>query len=622
MPQDANPTTFAAAPTPPRFSALFTRCGVAADHKLASRVGAQVLRDGGNAVDAAVATSFALSVVRPYSCGIGGGGFLLAHFHQGLPREPQGKHSVVLDYRETCPAAIGPNFFESGTLRHDRFATERGGLAVGVPGHVRGMLQALRQWGTREPSDVLAGAIALALDGFEADEHYVESSQEIIEWIEARDAATKAWLASRKAADGPPQPTPAQLRDERIARFPWLWSRLLREGRIAPGDHLRFAEQGELLRRIARDGDGAFYEGPCAQAIVDAASRDGGVLTLADLKAYAPKLRDPFVTKFLGKRVLSMPPPSSGGIVLAQVFTMLDELAPHLLALAADPSQHNSARAIHLVAECCKHAFADRAHYLGDTDFAAVELASLLDEQALRARACAIDLSRTQAQAAYGSHLPPPALKGGGTSHLCVVDRDGNAVACTETINLVFGSLVAVEPMGFVLNDTIDDFLTRAGEANAFGLSHAERNRPQPGKRPLSAMTPTIVLDDDRADARAALLAGASGGPRIISGTLQAMLNMLVWKMPAWDAVQRPRFHHQWSPHTLQLEDGLIATAVQTQLEAMGHEVGRRQPVAAVQVMRRVPARGDHGECDASIDGACHWQAASDPRKGGAPDGD
>jgi gamma-glutamyltranspeptidase/glutathione hydrolase len=612
--QDARPTT-------PQFSATFSRFGVAADHALASRVGASMLREGGNAVDAAVATSFALSVVRPYSCGIGGGGFLLAHSHDGLKGEG-GQCTTVLDYRETCPAAINPTFFEQGSAAEDRFASERGGLAVAVPGHVRGMLRALSRWGTREPSDVLAGAIQLAHEGFKADPHYVESCQEIIEWIEARDKATEALLGVACERDGNSAPSAAQLREQRMQRFAWLWKRLLREGKIRVGDRLHFPEQAALLRAIGEQGDKAFYEGACAEAIVRAVSSDKGVLSLQDLSSYEPKLREPFVTSFLGKRVLSMPPPSSGGIVLAQVFAMLEELAPRLRELASKAENHNSAEFIHLVGECCKHAFADRAHYLGDSDFVALELAQLLDPLALRERARTIEIERTRQQHEYGSAIAPPALRGGGTSHLCVVDAKGNAVACTETINLVFGSLLAVPEFGFVLNDTMDDFLTRGGQANAFGLAHAERNRPQPGKRPLSAMTPTIVLDADRSDARAMLLAGASGGPRIISGTLQAILNMLVWKMPAWDAVEKPRFHHQWSPHVLQLEDRLFGTALQAELEKKGHEVGKRQPVAAVQVMQLTRSKGQHGECDAGIDGDCAWQAASDPRKGGAPVGE
>jgi gamma-glutamyltranspeptidase/glutathione hydrolase len=487
------------------------------------------------------------------------------------------------------------------------------------------MLTALKKWGTLTPAAALAGAIELAEQGYAADDHYVESSKEIIEWIRAEDSATKAWLVQQEVAGHQPLLTQAQLAQQRMQRFAWLWDRMLKQGNVRVGDRIELPEKAALLKRIAEFGDSAFYEGACAEAIVRATTKDAGVLTLRDLASYSVREREPFVTQFQGKRVLSMPPPSSGGIVLSQVLAMLEARRDDLARIASDANNHNGADALHLLAECCKHAFADRAHYLGDTDFVPVELAELLNKDALVERAASIDLTRTQAQETYGSKLQAPALKGGGTSHLCVVDEAGNAVCCTETINLVFGSLVAVPEFGFILNDTMDDFLTRANTANAFGLSHAERNRPEPGKRPLSAMTPTIVLDADEPSAKPMLLAGASGGPRIISGTLQAMLNMLVWRMPAWDAVARPRMHHQWSPHTLQLEDGLFGTSVQRELEARGHEVSRRQPVAAVQVM--VKRGSNHGECagsefEAKPTQRSVWQAASDPRKGGAPAGE
>ncbi|MFO0830667.1 MAG: gamma-glutamyltransferase [Phycisphaerales bacterium] len=563
----------------------FPQAAAAADHGLASHAGLEVLRAGGNAVDAAVAASFALSVVRPYSCGVGGGGFMVVHLrdHKALGATPDHPVTTAINYRETCPAAVGPDYFEAIT---DPDAATRGGRAVAIPGHVAGMLHALEKFGTMPRADVLAPATRLARDGFKVDAHYIESVQDVLEW--ARDGA--------KDAEAP-------LNTAKLKRTPFLWTRFLRQGAVKVGDHIALPEQAALLTAIARDGAPAFYTGDTARRIVDAVHHDGGELSLEDLAGFKVQELRPFTTHFAGRTFLGMPPPSSGGIVVAQVLAMLEHRRDDVHRIVQRHG-HNSAEFIHFVAEACKHAFADRARWLGDTDFVNVPLERLLDPVYLRTRADAIREDRTFPQDVYGMAAPP--RDSHGTSHLCVVDAAGNAVACTETINLVFGSLIAVPECGFILNDTMDDFVTRAGHANAFGLEHGARNRPQPGKRPLSCMTPTIVLEDQNPASPVFMLAGASGGPRIITGTLQALLNVLLFDCDALDAVSRPRFHHQWSPHTLQLEDALLQSPVKTALENLGHAVSRRQPVGAVQVIRR-----KHNA----------WQPASDPRKGGAPAG-
>lgn len=579
-------------------SPVFPTAAVAADHPLASQAGLEVLKAGGNAVDAAVASSFALSVVRPYSCGIGGGGFMVV-FLREHPRMAQltgGKSDVVttcINYRETAIAAMGPEYFEKD---QDPDAPTRGGKAVAIPGHVAGMLHALEKYGTLTREQVLAPAIRYAEQGYIADAHYEQSSQEIIEWI--------------NAAPG------------RAERFEFLWERLLKKGAIKAGDRIELPEQGKVLRAIAAEGLRGFYAGPVADAIVRAARSDGGEITLDDLRSYKVEERPPLVTTFRGDTVLSMPPPSSGGIVLAQVLGMLEARERDFSRIVKQHG-HNSAPYIHVVTEASKHAFADRARWMGDPNFVDVPVASLLSPAYIADRAESILLDRTQPEDHYGtSDLVP---EDHGTSHLCVVDRWGNAVGCSETINLVFGSLVAVDGYGFILNDTVDDFLTRTGRPNAFGLDHAALNRPTPGKRPLSSMTPTIVISEPRdlskpalngpirkvgelsKDAKPKFLAGGSGGPRIISGTIQATLNALVFDMDPVDALSRPRFHHQWHPHVLQLEKGLISLPVATELkDKYGHEVGPRDPVAAVQIIK-------------AVDGG--WAPASDPRKGGAPAG-
>jgi gamma-glutamyltranspeptidase/glutathione hydrolase len=559
-------------PVPGPEETVFTHACVAADHRLASQAGLEILRAGGNAVDAAVATSFALSVTRPYSCGIGGGGFMVIHL---APRDGRPPVSTAIDYRETAVAAVRPDSFEG----LDADASTHGGKAVAVPGHVAGMLYALDKYGTMSRARVLAPAIRLAREGFDADAHYIKSTRD--------DDLVIPWFKKDPA---------------RQQRFAWLWDRGLKRGQIALGDHVALPEQADALQRIADLGAPGFYDGPVADAIVRAVRADGSEMTLADLAGYRVEEVRPLESEFRGRHILGMPPPSSGGIVLAQVFEMLDDRAADFDA--AVNAGHNSAPYIHLVTEASKHGFADRARWLGDANFVDVPLRALLSPAYIRARADLISTDHTLPHESYGSAAPP--VEDHGTSHLCVVDPAGNAVACTETINLIYGSMVAVPEYGFVLNDCMDDFLTRGGHANAFGLSHADRNRPAPGKRPLSSMTPTIVLD---AHGGVELVAGGAGGPRIISGTIQAALNVLVFDLPAAEAVSRPRFHHQWEPDVLQLEDALKTPALDDALRALGHHVGRRDAVANVQVIRRVG--GSPGG----------WQGGSDPRKGGAPAG-
>jgi len=560
---------------------VFTHAAVASDHLLASNAGLEILRKGGNAVDAAVATSFALSVVRPYSCGIGGGGFMVIHLKDD-PRNPgSGPIRVALDYRESAPAAIRADTFESVPDPH---AQTHGAKAVCVPGNVAGLLHALDRYGTLPRDVVLAPAIHLAQTGFAADAHYVEMAQE--------DQDVIPWLKKDPA---------------RIQRFAFLWNRYLDQGNVKIGTRITVPEQARVLRLIAEHGRAGFYEGEVADAIINAVQDDHGFLTHEDLRSYAVVERAPLVSEFRGLEVITMPPPSSGGIVIAQLFDML-EARPDLLAPAMSTSRgggHNTAPYIHLITECFKHGFADRARWMGDPNFVKVPLARLLDPTYTSARAATIDPARTLPIENYGTAPRPP--EDHGTSHLCVIDAMGNAVACTETINLIFGSLLCVPEFGFALNNEMDDFLTRRGEANAFGLAHAELNRPAPGKRPLSSMTPTIVWDPSRGTGGSMqLIVGGAGGPRIITGSAQAALNVLLFDMPAHAAVASPRFHHQWQPDTLQLEIALTTPALETQLSQRGHTTRTRKSVGNITLIR---ANNNT------------WDAASDPRKGGVPAG-
>lgn len=558
------------------FAATFRNAAVAADHRIASQAGASILRQGGNAVDAAVATSFTLSVVRPYSCGLGGGGFMLIH----LNNDPtHGSLTTALNYRERAPKAVTYDYYES---KPDDAPTI-GGTAAGVPGSVAGLLYALDEYGTMDRATVLAPAIAAAESGFIADAHYVNSMATHIEDFE-RDPAMQE-------------------------RFAFVWKRFLRQGTLKVGSLIRNPEQAHALKLIAQGGAAAFYEGPIAKAIVRTIQSDGGDMTREDLADYFIREGKPVSFNFRGKTFLTMPPPSSGGVAIAQILGLLERNLGDAINNLDDTSRTNPAY-IHALAEAMKHAFADRARYMADPDVYSIPTDRLISSQYLDKRAALFDASQTLAPTAYGTTPPPP--NDSGTSHLSVVDANGSAVACTETINLTFGSMLAVEEFGFCLNDQMDDFTTRSGQANAFGLMQSDRNLPMPGKRPISSMSPTIVLDEQ---GRVEAVAGASGGPRIISATLEVLLNTLLHGDSAAQAVAAGRMHHQWMPDTLWFEQGFFAQlerptedspSTMESLGLLGHQTKARGDIASVQLIRR------HGKS---------WQAASDPRKGGRPAG-
>ncbi len=606
------------------FSATFPHAVVAADHFVASDAGAQILAKGGNAIDAAVATSFALSVVRPYSCGIGGGGFMAIHFsdtgladQKSRAREidPGTGRDLAINYRETSPRAIAPDFYENDP---DPLASQRGGKAIATPGTVKGLLWALDHYGTLDRATVLAPAIRAAEEGFIVDENYLASTRKLIQ----RFGENPSWPA----------------------RFAFVWERFLRKGDVKLGDRIKLPEQARALRLIAERGGAAFDEGPLAEAMLRAIAADRGVLCAQDLHQFHVEPVAPLRSTAFGRTFLTMPPPSSGGICLAQTMGILERnwlkaeaagsgagVGKDALrvadALTLRARQRPTVANTHALAEAFKHAFADRSRWLGDPAFVGVPTARLMSAAYLDARAATFDPRSTMAPAKYGT-MPedergaPP--EDHGTSHLSVVDAQGNAVACTETLNLEFGSLVAVPEFGFVLNDQMDDFTTKRGQANAFKLVQSARNMPEwsetkGGKRPLSSMTPTIVLDEK---GEVEVVAGASGGPRIITSTTQAILNATVRGMGARESVARPRIHHQWSPDALlierwgdrdRLQDALWEDSFKKRLEEIGHRVDvieltpkSYDPFGNVQLIKRVEGG---------------WEAACDPRKGGRPAG-
>ena len=514
---------------------------VAADHPLASQAGLEMLQAGGNCVDAAVATSFALSVVRPASCGIGGGGFMIIW-------NAEKQEAVALDYRERAPSAASGDMYQQKT-KHET-ASMRGPNAVGVPGTVAGLCYAAEHYGSLPLKKLLEPAIRLARQGVKLDPGEIAKRQ--------------ATLAKFKKYEG----------------YDKTYE-LLRTQYLTPKDPNRFySPQLPALELIAREGPDAFYRGEIAKAIVEACEPDG-ILTAADLANQNPLVvRKPLQGTFDGKQVLTMPPPSSGGVALLQMLNVLTEWEALDDKNSLNEAGHNSAGYIHVLTEAMKHAFADRAEFLGDMDFADVPIQRLLSRDYAKQIASRIDPDKTLSPQEYGRFF---SAGDSGTSHLSVIDKEGNAVACTETINLVFGSFVVVPRFGFILNDEMDDFAARPGEPNAFGLIQSAANAVAPKKKPLSSMTPTLIIEDGKAIGAI----GASGGPRIITATFQVLLNQVRFGLKPQDAVGQPRLHHQWSPNELRLEPKLFKNH-SASLQLLGHKSQETSELAVSQSVARL----------------------------------
>src|SRR5215813_10022509 len=503
---------------------------VVSDNAVATKAGMEILARGGNAVDAAVATAFALAVVDQAASGLGGGGFMVIY-------EAKEKRAHALDFRETAPAAAQADLY----MRNGKPVPSlslTGALAVAVPGEVAGLLAAGKRFGSLPLATLMAPAIRLASDGFPLD-------------------AALRYAIERQASN--------------MKKFPDLGRVFLVKDEVPPeGEIIRQPDLGQTLKAVVSEGADAFYQGWIAQAIVDTVKKDGGVLTLEDLKSYKAIWREPLVGSYRKRTVITMPPPSSGGVALIQ---MLNVLEGHQLTKLAP----NSATYLHLVAEEMKHAFADRAQYLGDPDFVRAPIATLLSKDYAAWIRGRISPVKTHPPKYYG--LANFKSEQGGTTHFSVLDRLGNAVACTLSVNTRFGSKILVPKTGIVLNNEMDDFAIHPS-GNVYGLVGNDGNSLQPKKRPLSSMTPTIILQGDRPE----LIVGAAGGPRIISATLQTILNVLDFHMPVKEAVEAPRIHHQWIPDELNVEDKLLPETKKS-LERRGHTVRERTTLGVVQAV-------------------------------------
>ena len=527
---------------------------VSSQQAIATRIGVDILQQGGNAVDAAVAVGFTLAVTLPRAGNLGGGGFMLVHLAQ------QNK-TLAIDYREIAPMAAHRNMYlnEDGSV--DKNRSRFHGLAVGVPGTVMGLIEALQRYGTLPLSKVLQPAIRLAADGFQVDRDLADSLQQ------AQQRLSK-WSASSRVfyhADGSPYQT---------------------------GELLIQSDLAHTLTQISRKGSRAFYHGEIAQQIVDTVNQAGGAMTVEDMKQYEVKIRTPVTGNYRGYRIASMPPPSSGGTHIIQILNMLEHIDLSTLGM-------HSAQSMHYMAESMRRAYADRSEYLGDPDFVNVPVKNLTDKSYAKTLFQQID----PAQASLSENIKPGLTlprESSQTTHFSVVDRWGNAVANTYTLNFSYGSGIMAEGTGVLLNNEMDDFSAKPGVANAYGLIGGDANAVAARKRPLSSMSPTIVFKPESNEVF--LVTGSPGGSSIITTTLQIISNVIDFGMNIAEATQSPRFHHQWLPDQITLEKGFSNDTIRL-LEQKGHSIDASNW-----------AMGSTQSILKTDDG---WSGASDPRQSG-----
>ncbi|MHC2338831.1 gamma-glutamyltransferase [Bradyrhizobium sp. USDA 4454] len=495
---------------------------VVGQEKLAARVGADILRQGGNAVDAAVATGFAMAVTYPRAGNIGGGGFMVIHLAAR-------NEDVAIDYRETAPQAATRDMFLNAEGKPDPDKSRNSALAIGVPGTVAGLALALEKYGSGKftLAQIVKPAIDLARGGFVVTDDTSDTLNDMYRRM-------SRWPNSARAfshADGTP----------------------LREG-----DRLIQGDLAGVLTAIAEQGPRGFYEGAVAEKLVSGIKNAGGIFTLEDLKSYQPIVRTPVRGTYRGYDVVSMPQPSSGGIVLLETLNILE-------GFPMSDMKQGSAASLHVMIEAMKRAYADRARYLGDPAFVDAPTQLLVDKHYAARQRATIDLARATPWTDVRNAKQPH--EGDNTTHYSVVDAGGNAVSNTYTLNFPYGVGLVADGTGVLLNNELDDFTAAPGASNAFGLVGFEANLPGPGKRPLSSMSPTIVLKDDKP----VLVTGSPGGSRIISAVTQIIVDVIDYRMDIAAAVAAPRMHHQWLPDEVRIERG-FPDEVLTELRAKGHK--------------------------------------------------
>ncbi len=524
---------------------------VVAQEARAARVGVDILQRGGNAVDAAVAVGFAMAVTYPRAGNIGGGGFMVIHRADG--------RDTTIDYRETAPAAINAKSFLNQDGNADPQKSRDSALAVGVPGTVAGLALAAEKYGSGRftLADLIAPAIALARDGIPVDDDTADS-------LPNDQARLKRWPASAQIFFKP---------DGSV---------------LAPGDRLVQSDLADTLQAVAQGGPQAFYQGPVAQKLAAAVQAAGGVMTAADLKDYRAIERAPVRGTYRGYDIVSMPPPSSGGIDLVEMLNILE---------GYDLAHADAAQDLFLLAEAMKRAYADRAVYLGDPDSVHVPVERLTSKDYAAQWRATIDPEHATPAAAIRAGAGVPA-EGRNTTHFSVADRFGNAVSNTYTLNFSYGLGLVAAGTGILLNNELDDFAAKPEVPNAYGLIGFEANAPGPGKRPLSSMTPTIVLKDGKPF----LITGSPGGSRIITAVLQVVVNVIDRGLDVADAVAAPRIHDQWLPDQVFAEQGLSADLIAA-LQARGDKVVPMRPGTSANSIMVTP-QGLVGAADPRTRGA------------------
>lgn len=536
-----------------RFHPVYGENGmVASQEETATRIGVEILERGGNAVDAAVAVGFALAVTLPRAGNLGGGGFMLVH-------DAEPGETVAIDYREMAPAAAFRDMYLDHAGEVDSNKSRFTHHSVGVPGTVAGMAAALERFGSLSLAEVLAPAIRLARDG-------IPVSKDLSDSLKSRAERLKRWDSSA-AVFFKPDGTAYE-----------------------PGETLVQADLAWSLERIAEQGTKAFYEGEIAQRIAAEMAAHDGPMTEADLAGYRAAMREPVRGTYRGYEIASMPPPSSGGVHLVQILKLLEPYPMGFLG-------HNSAETVHLMAEAMKLAYADRAQHLGDPDFWPVPVRGLTSAayaDSLRPR---IDRYRAKPSSDI-RHGDPAPYESNETTHYSVMDKHGNVVSNTYTLNFSYGTGIVAAGTGILLNNEMDDFSAKPGVPNAYGLVGGDANAVEAGKRPLSSMTPTIVFRDGSP----ILATGSPGGSRIITTTLQVIMNLVDHGMNVAEATAAPRVHHQWLPDELRVEEGLSPDTL-AMLAARGHHVVVKNTMGSTQSIVRT-GEGFFG--------------ASDPRRPGA----
>ena len=507
---------------------------VASEQGLATQVGLDILKQGGNAIDAAVAVGFALAVVLPNAGNIGGGGFMVLH------DDKTGK-DVAIDFREIAPAKASRDMYldnQGNVIDGKSLFTHD---ASGVPGTVAGMEYALKKWGTMPLSKVLEPAIKLADKGFIVSDVLAQTLKE-------EKSTLGKWSASKAIFFKNGEP-------------------------LKSGDLLVQKDLAKSLRLIAKQGAKAFYQGEIATKIAKEMQSHGGTMTLEDLKAYKVVERQPIIGDYRGYKVVTMPPPSSGGVHLIEILNMLEHYP-------IKEDGVNSAKNIHHMAESMKLAYADRSEYLGDPDFVKIPVTGLTSKAYANERVKTIDDNKARLSSNIKPGKPQP-YESDQTTHFSVMDKAGNAVAVTYTLNLNFGSGIVVEGTGILLNNEMDDFSVKPGVPNAFGLVGGTANAVEAKKRPLSSMTPTIVMKNNKPW----LVTGSPGGARIITTVLQSVVNTIDHEMNPAEAIITPRVHHQWLPDELRVEEGISPDTIKL-LQDKGHKVVTKAPMGRIQIIQ------------------------------------